>query len=37
VHIYPTLASGIGRLAADRSYQTARKYRALTKITRWMG
>jgi pyruvate/2-oxoglutarate dehydrogenase complex dihydrolipoamide dehydrogenase (E3) component len=37
VHIYPTLAAGIGRLAADRSYQTARKYRALTKITRWMG
>lgn len=37
VHIYPTLASGIAQIAADRSYATARKYRALTKITRWLG
>lgn len=37
VHIYPTLASGIARIAADRASATARKYRALTKITRWLG
>ncbi len=37
VHIYPTLASGIGRIAADRSFATAKKYRVLTKISRWMG
>jgi pyruvate/2-oxoglutarate dehydrogenase complex dihydrolipoamide dehydrogenase (E3) component len=37
VHVYPTLASGIGRIAADRSFATGRKYRALTKISRWMG
>ncbi len=37
IHIYPTLATGIGRIAGDRSMATGRKYRALTKITRWMG
>ncbi len=37
IHIYPTLAAGIGRLAGDRSMGTAKKYRALTKITRWLG
>lgn len=37
VHIYPTLASGIGRIAAERSFATAKKYRVLTRISRWMG
>ncbi len=37
VHIYPTLATGIGRIAADRSFGTARRYRALTRINRWLG
>ncbi len=37
IHIYPTLASGIGRIAADRSFSTAKKYRVLTKISRWLG
>ncbi len=37
IHIYPTLAVGIGRIAADRSFETAEKYRSLTKISRWMG
>ncbi|MFW2333204.1 dihydrolipoyl dehydrogenase family protein [Ilumatobacter sp.] len=37
VHIYPTLATGIGRIAADRSFETAEKYRSLAKLTRWMG
>ena len=37
VHIYPTLAAGIGRIAADRSFHTARRYRVLTKLTRWLG
>lgn len=35
IHIYPTLASGVGRIAADASYRTARRYRFLTKLTRW--
>lgn len=37
IHIYPTLSTGIGRLAGDRSFQTARKYRFLTKLSRWFG
>ena len=37
IHIYPTLATGIGRIAGDRSMGTAKKYRFLTKITRWLG
>jgi len=37
IHVYPTLASGIGRLAGDRSMGTAKRYRSLTKITRWLG
>lgn len=37
IHIYPTLAAGIGRIAADRSFETAERYRSLAKITRWMG
>ncbi len=37
IHIYPTLSTGIGRLAGERSFQTGRKYRFLTKITRWFG
>ena len=37
IHIYPTLSTGIGQIAADRSFSTAKKYRFLTKITRWMG
>ena len=37
IHIYPTLASGIGRIAADRSFQTAKKYRVLTRISRRLG
>lgn len=37
IHIYPTLSTSIGRIAAERSFQTAKKYRFLTKITRWLG
>ncbi len=37
IHIYPTLSVGIGRLAADRTFEIAEKYRVLTKISRWMG
>lgn len=37
IHIYPTLASGIARIAGDRSMRTAKKYRHLTKLTRWLG
>ena len=37
IHIYPTVAAGIGRIAADRSFETAERYRSLAKITRWMG
>ena len=35
IHIYPTLAAGIGRIGADRSFGTAKKYRFLTKLTRF--
>jgi pyruvate/2-oxoglutarate dehydrogenase complex dihydrolipoamide dehydrogenase (E3) component len=37
VHIYPTIAVGIGRMAADRSYATARRYRLVAKLTRRLG
>lgn len=37
VHIYPTLAAGIGRIAADRSFDTAKRYRFLAKVSRWFG
>ena len=37
VHIYPTIATGIGRMAADRSYKTARRYRMLAKLSRRLG
>jgi pyruvate/2-oxoglutarate dehydrogenase complex dihydrolipoamide dehydrogenase (E3) component len=37
IHIYPTLAVGIGRIAGDHSMDTAKKYRLLTKISRWLG
>jgi pyruvate/2-oxoglutarate dehydrogenase complex dihydrolipoamide dehydrogenase (E3) component len=37
IHVYPTLAAGIGRIAGDRSMDTAKKYRLLTRITRWLG
>lgn len=37
VHIYPTITTGIGRMAADRSYATARRYRLLAKLSRRLG
>ncbi len=37
IHVYPTLAAGIGRIAADRSFSTGKKYRVLTRISRWLG
>lgn len=37
VHIYPTLSTGIGQLAGERSFSTGRKYRALAKLSRWLG
>jgi pyruvate/2-oxoglutarate dehydrogenase complex dihydrolipoamide dehydrogenase (E3) component len=37
VHIYPTIATGIGRMAGDRAYQTARRYRMLAKFSRRLG
>jgi pyruvate/2-oxoglutarate dehydrogenase complex dihydrolipoamide dehydrogenase (E3) component len=37
VHIYPTLAAGIGRIGAARSFSTARRYRALARLNRWLG
>ncbi|MDJ0770794.1 MAG: NAD(P)/FAD-dependent oxidoreductase, partial [Ilumatobacter sp.] len=37
VHIYPTLSTGIGRIAADRSFATGRRYRVLTRLSRWLG
>lgn len=37
VHIYPTISTGIARMAADRSYRTARRYRMLAKLSRRFG
>ena len=37
VHVYPTLSTGIGRLAADRAMDTARRYRAVARLSRWLG
>ena len=37
VHIYPTIAAGIGRMAADRSFEKARRYRMLAKLSRRLG
>lgn len=37
VHIYPTLSSGIARIAADRAYATARRFRPIITINRWLG
>lgn len=37
VHIYPTIASGVGRMAGDRAYQSARRYRVLAKLGRRLG
>lgn len=34
IHIYPTLSTGIGRLAGESSFRTARKWKALTRFTR---
>jgi pyruvate/2-oxoglutarate dehydrogenase complex dihydrolipoamide dehydrogenase (E3) component len=37
VHIYPTLATGIGRIGADRSFHTGRRFRALARLSRVFG
>lgn len=37
VHIYPTIATGVGRMAADRSFRTARRYRMIAKLSRRLG
>jgi pyruvate/2-oxoglutarate dehydrogenase complex dihydrolipoamide dehydrogenase (E3) component len=37
VHIYPTLSAGIGRIGADRSFATGRRFRALARLSRAFG
>lgn len=37
VHVYPTIATGVARIAADRSYATARRYRSISRLNRWLG
>ena len=37
VHIYPTIAVGIGRMAGDRAFEKARRYRSLAKLSRRFG
>jgi pyruvate/2-oxoglutarate dehydrogenase complex dihydrolipoamide dehydrogenase (E3) component len=37
VHVYPTVATGIGRLAGDPSIARARRVRWLAKAGRWFG
>jgi pyruvate/2-oxoglutarate dehydrogenase complex dihydrolipoamide dehydrogenase (E3) component len=35
VHIYPTISTSIGRIAADEIFAMAHRYRALARINRW--
>ncbi len=37
VHVYPTIATGVGRLAGDHAIGRARKLRGLAKLGRWLG
>jgi pyruvate/2-oxoglutarate dehydrogenase complex dihydrolipoamide dehydrogenase (E3) component len=37
IHVYPTYSTGIGSLAADRAFGTARRYRALARAGRVFG
>ncbi len=37
VHVYPTIASSIARIGADRAYRTARRYRLIPRVTRLLG
>jgi pyruvate/2-oxoglutarate dehydrogenase complex dihydrolipoamide dehydrogenase (E3) component len=37
VHVYPTLATGVARIGAERSYRTVRRLRPLAKLSRWLG
>ncbi len=37
VHVYPTIAVGIGRMAGDRAFEKARRYRSLAKLSRRFG
>jgi pyruvate/2-oxoglutarate dehydrogenase complex dihydrolipoamide dehydrogenase (E3) component len=37
VHVYPTIATGFARIGADRSYATARRYRPIARLSRWLG
>lgn len=35
VHVYPTISTSIGRVAADDIFATAHRYRALARLSRW--
>ncbi len=37
VHVYPTIATGVGRIAGDHAINRARKLRSITKLGRWLG
>ncbi len=37
IHVYPTISTGIGRLGADRSFRTARRFRPLARLSRVFG
>ena len=37
VHIYPTIATGVGRIGADRSFDAGRRYRAIARLSRIFG
>ncbi len=37
VHIYPSIAAGVGRMAADRAFEKAHRYRVLAKVSRRLG
>lgn len=37
VHVYPTVATGVGRLAGDHAIARARRLRGIAKLGRWLG
>lgn len=37
VHVYPTIATGVGRIAGDHAISRARTLRSIAKLGRWLG
>ncbi|MEX2626601.1 MAG: NAD(P)/FAD-dependent oxidoreductase, partial [Ilumatobacteraceae bacterium] len=37
VHVYPTYATSVQEAATERSFRTRRRFRALARLSRWLG